>query len=195
MTDESWSELESDWEDLKKNRTSILLVTNKPGDLKSQMELAYQKTAFDLSQYVKRYDQQQLTVEILTDLTSKAVRLFMENWYKALREQNLAGLLELVLEGQDLSPSEMKEFLQALPSSLLQKIVSSAIGSASGTHALVAVEYMMRQRSVRDYRLRKEGASVVVSFVDPVTLGEVTFTLDETFKGLSELDPDKPATM
>lgn len=194
--EEPWTELEDDWEELKAAKSPILIVTAKPDDLKSQMELAYQKTAYDLAQYAKRYDNTGTPLtEVLVDITAKAVRTFMGHWYKALRGQNLAGLLELVLEGQDLTPTEMKEFLQALPTSLLQKVVSSAIGSATGTHALVAVEYMMRQRSVRNYRLLKEGSAVVVTFVDPVTLNEVRFTLDETFKGLSELDPDRPATM
>jgi hypothetical protein len=177
-----WEDLEGDWRLLQ--RSPIQVVTNRASDLKSQLEVAGEKTVFELRQHFKQYQDAPLTVDLLSTLVGKAVRVFLAKWQEGLRDQNLAGLIEIVLEGQDLTPEEMRGFLKALPDSLLQKILDSGIHSqsATGVHGLIAIEKHLRQRKVLDYTIGKDLGRVYVEFVDPETNGTVRFSLDEFFK-------------
>ncbi len=179
-----WEELEADWKLLQKS--PIQVVTDRASDLKSQIELAGAKTIFELRQYAQNHLLQDapLTTDLIAKLVMKAVETFMAKWQEGLRGQNLAGLIEIVLEGQDLTPEEMRGFLGALPDSLLQKILDSGIHSksANGIHALVAIESHLRLRKVSTYKIGKDLGRVYVEFTDPKTLSLVKFFLDEFFK-------------
>jgi len=178
-----WEDLEADWELLQK-KSPITVVSNKPSDLRSQLELAGAKSLFELKTFAKKFDGQPFTAEVLAEVMAKTVALFMEKWHEGLRGQNLSGLIEIVLEGQDLSPEEMRGFLGALPDSLLQRILDSGIQSksADGVHGLVAMERHLRARNIRDYRIGKDFGRVYVSFFEPKVGAEVRFFLDEIFE-------------
>lgn len=177
-----WDDIENDWELLKK-KSPITIVSDKPSDLQSQLELAGAKTVFELKTFAKKFENQTFTAGVLAELMTKTVALFMEKWQEGLRGQNLSGLIEIVLEGQNLSPDEMRGFLGALPDSLLQRILDSGIQSKSGTgiHGLIAMERHMRARSIRNYAIAKEFGRVYVEFDDPKHGAKVKFFLDEVF--------------
>jgi hypothetical protein len=122
----------------------------------------------------------------LSTLISKTVGVFMEKWYEGMRGQNLAGLIELVLQGQQLSPVELKGFVRALPQALLERIVTSTIGATGtygkGLHALMAVEIHLRKSAIRDYTLSKEGERLHIEFIDPKRDAIVKFFLDEPLR-------------
>jgi len=191
--DDIWDDFESCWAELRE-KSPIRVVTTKASDLRSQMEIACAQTSFELAQHLKTLQGKSLAdPQVLSDLVSKAVVTFMEKWHAALRGQNLAGLIELVLEGQDLTPNEMRGFIQALPESLLNKVVESAIGTATGVHALMALEVHLRARSIRDYTLGKESLRTYVEFHDPGHNAMVRFYLDDLVEGLSQ--PEKAAPL
>lgn len=179
-------DFESFWADLRVRRKpvtkdAIQIVGGRTSDVGDMLNVACEKAAFELAQKYQRYQGQSMTTDMLAEVVSTGVRIFMEKWHEGLRGHNLSGLIEIVLEGQSLTPDEMRGFVRALPRSLLERISSSALGSATGIHGLMAVEFARRQGEVRDYILRPESGRVLVEFVNREGQ-EVTFYLDETFK-------------
>lgn len=171
MTDEL--DLEGCWSDLRCPKGSS---EEAPSQLRRSLLDAHQKASI-------RLIEEELGgtgTKPLTTVVSRAVALFMEEWYQTLRDQNLAGLIEIVLEGQHLVPNEMQEFVQALPYSLLERICQSAMNSASGIHGLMAIEFARRNRNLRSYNIYQDGSRTYVQFT---TLDDRTlkFYLDEKF--------------
>jgi hypothetical protein len=180
-------DFEDFWADLRArkkpaSKDTIQIVGPRASDVGGMLNIVCEKASFELSQkYSALLGGRPLTTEILADLVSTGVRVFMEKWHEGLRGHDLAGLIEIVLEGQSLSPDEMRGFVRALPQSLLQRIASSALGSATGIHGLMAVEFARRQGEVQDYVLRSDSGKVVVEFVNRGGQ-QASFYLDETFK-------------
>lgn len=174
-------ELEDYW-DLVRVKSPIRRVSDKASDIEGQLELACEKAIFDLKQKFDKHRGAKLTQELLGEMIAQGVRLFMKHWLEGLRSKNVAGLIEIVLEGQkDLSPAEMQAFVRALPQSLLQKVCESGLGTANGVHALIGVEHARRRGEVREYTLGRDGFRLWVKFEN--TAGnEVHFFLDEPFE-------------
>lgn len=181
MSEESWDEFEDYWKAIR-NDSPIQLVSNRASDIKEQLEIACDKTSFEIKEYAKQFNGQTLTTELLGKLMARTVALFMAKWQEGLRGQNLSGLIEIILEGQDLTPAEMKGFLKALPDSLLQRILDSAIGAGtgSGVHALIALEHHFRKNGVRNYNLGRVDGRVYAEFEAQGQTLRVF--LDEVFK-------------
>jgi len=173
-------DLESYWKDIRRQPV-VVTASDRPGDLQGQLLLASEKAGFDLAHKFKDFNGQPITPELMAKIVAEGIRSFMDKWYEGLRKQNLSGLVEIVLEGQGnhLTPEEMQAFVQALPVTLIDKIVDSAMGSATGIHALIALE-KHRRLGRAAYRIQKVGAAVQVSFTSPEGQ-EVTFGLYEAF--------------
>ncbi len=177
-----WNEFEDDWEFLKAGK--LLLVTDHASDYKSQIEIARAKTSFDLETFSKSYLGKELTSEVLNELISKYVATFLANWRTGLREQSILGLIEVILENQDLTPEELRKFLGALPESLLKRLLKAASDShtANGVHGILAVEVHCRDGLVSDYTIGRESGRFYVEFVDARTEGTVRVFTDDFFK-------------
>lgn len=171
-------DLESCWRDLRPHAFVEKEPTSK---FKESLKDAYERSNERLVEELKGHQGQTVTVELLAKIVSKGVSLFMQEWQEGLRRQNLAGLIEIILEGQDLTASEMHEFVRALPYSLLERICKSAVGSATGIHGLMAIEYAHRNRSIRHYGVVQDGARTYVAFTNLEGV-PVTFYLDEKFE-------------
>jgi hypothetical protein len=193
MSDED-DDLEDYWSDLQKKQI-IQVVSGRASDLKSQLEMASAKTAFDMTPMLAEYANRPLDSETLSKMITKTVETFMLKWYEGLRGQNLSGLIELVLEGQDLSVEELRGFMRALPVTLLRRILDSAIGatgtSGTGIHALMAVEMHLRQRGIPDYTLTRIGGRLHIEFTDPKRDALISFFLDEMHEH-DDSSPDRP---
>jgi hypothetical protein len=180
--DAEWNELQEYWKELRPP-SPIILVSNRPSDLKSQLAIVAAMTTAEL-QKVHRDPGVYATNGDVTSLVSKGIEVFMQKWFEHLKSQDLAGLIEVVLEGQQLSPEEMKGFLMALPGSLLERITKASIGTVTGVHALVAFELHRRKRNITDYTLSKEGERTKVEFRDPSRQVPISFYLDDAVQGI-----------
>lgn len=186
-------DFESFWADLRAKKGPVTkdviqVVGGRTSDVGDMLNIACEKAAFELAKKFRQYSGVSMTTDLLAEVVSTGVRIFMEKWHEGLRGHNLAGLIEIVLEGQSLTPDEMRGFVRALPRSLLERISSSALGSATGIHGLMAVEFARRQGEVRDYTLRPESGRIRVEFVNQQGQ-EVSFYLDETFKLAEHPEP------
>jgi hypothetical protein len=172
-------DLEDYWEEIRV-RSPIRVITTKGSDLDSQLMIACEKALFDIKAKFQERAGEKITHELLSEMVTEGIRALMTNWREGLRGQNLAGLIEIVLEGQDLPPAEMLAFVQALPGTLLQRICESAVGTATGIHGLIAVEWHRRQGLVSHMNVEPEGSRVKVAFTDPA--GRIShFFLDDPF--------------
>lgn len=173
-------DLESYWKDIRRHPV-IVTASDRPADLQGQLLLASEKAGFDLAHKFKEFNGQPVTPELMAKIVAEGIRSFMDKWYEGLRKQNVSGLVEIVLEGQgnQLTPEEMRGFVQALPASLIDKVVESAMGSATGVHALIALE-KHRRAGRANYDISKVGGSVQVRFTGPEGQ-EVSFGLYEAF--------------
>lgn len=177
---DSEDDLENYWDDLKPQKL-VQVVSTRGSDLEGMLALAAEQTSFDLANMVKKkYVGLEMSPALLADIVSSGVQLFMRKWREALTHQNLTGLIEIVLEGQNLSVDEIRGFVQALPVSILQRIAQSAADSASGTHGLMSLEYLRRTAGVT-YILGTQGARIWAEFSHPRTKETVRFFLDEAF--------------
>jgi hypothetical protein len=132
-----------DWGVVRKV-SPIRIISTRSSDLASQLDSACEKTIFDLTKTFAKHDL--LTKGELQGLMTEMVRLFMGHWKKSLEDQNLAGLIELVLEGQKLTAMELSAFLRALPYTFIDRVCVSAIGGPpSGIHAVIAMELAWRE--------------------------------------------------
>lgn len=172
-------ELEEFWKDLRPNR--IVLVKDST-DPKGPLLLASELAAHELATRFAKWVGQELTAEILAQIVSEGVKTFIEKWSESLKEQNLSGLIEIVLEGQKLTPEELKGFVRALPDSLVERIVGSAVASGTGITALMALEHHHREGTLRtDYAIEQQHGRVVVRFTPTGRSGEITFGLYDEF--------------
>jgi len=173
-------ELEDFWKDIRRQPT-LVVVSDRPGDVKSQLLLASEKTAFALAQKFAEDNGQRLTPELLAKIISEGVKVFMEKWFEGLRSQDLSGLIEIVLEGQQhkLTPAEMQGFVRALPDSMITKILATAIGSGTGIHALMALEKHRRVNG-QEYTIEPISGQIMVRFTQSGR-GEIQFGLYESF--------------
>lgn len=175
-------DFDDDWQDIRP-KPLVRIISDQPSRLKDAMVLASETAAFDLAQKSKSYVGKPVTSEILRSIAAQAVRLFMERWYDGLRGQNLAGLIEIVIEGQDLDPSEMSSFIRALPTRLVEKIADSAVESGTGVHGLMGIEYARRTGRLGDYSIGRDPGSdnrVYVRFRKGDK--DIEFFLDEHFE-------------
>ncbi len=169
-------DLEGYWKDIRSFPQGE--CNNSPSKIQQSLTRAFEKSFKRLSD---KYTGVKLDPQKgLVTVVHHGIELFMEEWKQDLRNQNLAGLIGIVLEGQDLTPDEMKKFVQALPYTLLKRICQSAFGSATGVHGLMAIELASRNRSIREYHILQDGISLYVRLI---TLDgrHVKFYLNEEF--------------
>lgn len=178
-------DLEAYWGEIRPESPIKVIRLDKPSRIEDAMAYASETAAHDLATECQHFLDQPMTPEILGTIVAKGIRLFMERWVKTLRGQDLAGLIEIVLEGQDLSPHEMKNFVQSLPTRLIQRMAEASIGSGSGTgiHGLIGVEAARREGRVPDYSIGRDPGSDNRVYVRFQREGrDIEFFLDEYFK-------------
>ena len=91
------------------------------------------------------------------------------------------------MEGKDLTEKELKEFVKALPTSLIQRICENPSPSASGLQALLAIESERRKGNVTNYDLSRDplDGKIRVTFSPIESFDEpISFRLDEMFEGV-----------
>ena len=172
------NELETCWQDL---RPTPVESVSGPTKLQQSLKIAHERSTKRLFELVNEKRNAVLTNEFLASLIGHAITIFMEEWHNGIREENLAGLIELILEGQELTASEMNEFVRALPYDLLGKICESAVKSATGIHGLMAIEYARRNRTITGYTVVQDGKRTYVE-VKERTGEQFQFYLDEKFE-------------
>lgn len=117
MPEDSDLDLESCWRDVR----GLLIEVNsgKASDLEGTLSLIAEKVIFDLQAKFRSYEGL-IAHELLVEVVTLGVKDFMRHWRQTLRNQDPAGLIEIVLEGQHLSPSDIQGFVRALPRTLLE---------------------------------------------------------------------------
>jgi hypothetical protein len=155
----------------------------KGWDFLAALRRAGDKANADLAGLFKEEDP-----KLVSKVATAAVQCFLEHWYEELRGGDTVSLIGVVLEGRDLTDAELKEFVRALPASLIQRICDFPTPQASGLQALLAIEHERRKGNAPDYLLSRDplDGKLVVTFYAPAALGRpVIFKLDETFEGIS----------
>jgi len=179
-------DLESYWKELRNQPERKIRLAGKATDFREGLEAARLKASYDIATKFAARAGQPVTVELLGEIIAHGIETFMTHWYEDLRKREPATLVEVVLEGQNLRPEELKAFVRALPNTLIERILEvGAMGSTgSGIHALLAVEAHFRANKGRDYELRRDmlDNKLIVTAYPARLAGEaLTFKLDETF--------------
>lgn len=174
------NDLESCWDEIRQ-RSPIRLVKSGATRISDGLEVACQKTAFDLTARFRSEVGSTLTTEQLGKIIAESARLFLVHWRDHLASQDLAGLIEIVLEDAQISAHELTTFMQALPSSLLERCATSTLGSTRGVHALSAIELARRNVGLPQYTVTEDGGRKKISFHDHERDSTVSFYADEEF--------------
>jgi len=183
MAPDSDLDFEEDWADLRAP-SPIRLARN---DLPGLLEMALSKTQGDLRTHLeKKFDGvvSAITPDALAELVAKGVSLFWNHLTAGAKGVDMVGLIEVILSAQNIPATELKQFVRALPPSLLQRIIQSNLGAqASGIHALLALEVMVREGKENDYLLTTLPSGGVEASVRPrsATNQTLSFRLDDSF--------------
>ena len=202
MTTPEEDPLESFWQDLRPANLAprpldeglIKVNSGKVTDLDASLEMACAKATQELSTLFARHQGVMMTTELLAEVVATGVRVFMEKWREGLKGSDLAGLIEIVLEGQSLPLEELRGFVRALPTPLLERVAKSALGAASGTHGLMAIEHARRAGTLRNYTLGQDSGKLYAEFTHPQAEGEqegetIRFYLNDEFHVPEEPPP------
>jgi hypothetical protein len=175
-------DLEDDWEDIRRRPESAIVPAHiEPTNFRGQLSFTSEMIKFDMGMRFQDKVGENLTPELLNEIVSTTLAAATKKWYDVIRQTNMSGLIEVILEGQQqrMSPEELGSFLQALPKDLLQRILESEVGdSGTGMHMLLALE-MNRRSGGAVYSLKAAGGSIVVTWTSPQ--GEVEFNLYEKY--------------
>lgn len=172
-------DLESYWATLRR-ASAIKVVSGKITNLREGLELAALKAEQSL---LKQVDARRFLFMPMSELVSVCVNTLLGHWYDGLRGHGPGSLLEIVLADQHLPVGELKDFVRALPVSLIERVLKGRpLDKASGLHALIAIELHFRRRSGNDYEIRRGPDGVLIVTLCPTNTGNpVVFTLDENF--------------
>lgn len=150
-------------------------------DLAAAAEVTKEKVA----DFVTNMGHQPLDGNTFGSIVSKAVHIYLETLQERLKGKDLIGLLGFVLEGQGLSPQELKGFVRALPDKMVDRMVNSVLSSANGTQALVAIEWHFREGNlVSDYSLGVTSQGRMYAKIPQPDDEEIVLFLDDQFDGI-----------
>ena len=174
-------DLESYWASLRP-ASAIKVVSGKISNLREGLELAALKAEQMLLKQVDDSAHRFLTMS-MSELVSVCANSLLAHWYEGLRGHGPGSLLEIVLADQHLPVGELKDFVRALPVSLIERVLKShPLDKASGLHALIAIELHFRRGSGNDYTIRRGSDGVLKVTLHPTnTSKSVVFSLDENF--------------
>jgi len=180
MTSDDGFDLESDWQLVRPQPQA----TPRPDIFQRTLAEAQQRA---LARISEKYQGKAATDGYLVD----SVQIFMDEWFQCLRSQDRAGLVEAIIEGQNMSSSEIRGFVRALPMTFLVRVSEAALSGAKGIHALLSVECNRRTGVVRDYEIKRIGDRIRV---DVFTGDQKTFHffLDDDFQ-VDNTDTDDSA--
>lgn len=176
-------DLESYWASLRARREVTPL--DQPSPVRRSLDRAQAITQKVLSEKFKTLGAG--TSDTLAEIVSTGAQVFLDNWYENLRQEGPSALIELILDGKDLSVVELKGFVRALPVQLLERIIKDRglESKGGGIHVLLAVEYLHRTRRLnQDYELRRDldGKLLLVTYPSGLDGQELTVRLDEIFE-------------
>jgi len=152
-----------DWEALQK-KSLIRVTTNHSYDFEAQLEVACEKTVFDLTHLFRKH---QVSAETAQELMGEMVRRFTSHWKESLKNQDLAGLVEYILEGQQLSNVELSSYLRALPLTFITRICDPEVGGGdnTGIKQVMGVE-LARRNGTASYQVTKKYGQFCLEVVD-----------------------------
>jgi len=174
--DRLWDELQGE------KRNPVIVFGGKPRDYMYGLEEAAAKAEFDMRVYLASLGPNpSVTNDVLTRLVTRGIHAYMRHWYDAYRTQDVAGLVEFIIDGLQLPPSELKGMMRAFPRSLIERVVKGVTLAGTGTHALFALEWHYREGNLpMDYEIYREADEK--TRVRVMRNGEaITITLDEVF--------------
>jgi hypothetical protein len=166
------TDLESYWQDIKAT-ARIKPVQGRISNAREGLEIATLKVLHKLGE---PSEAQQHLREVIG-------RVF-EEWLSSLAGGTSAGMLEVVLQGQNLPFDELRDFVKTLPHTFLERAVAEGALSkrASGVHALLALELLQRTGELSDYSLRQDtDGTLLAEFRPHGGQDTLTFRLDESF--------------
>jgi hypothetical protein len=184
-------DLESYWKDVQAaTPLKRMAGTGNTTPIYVAFEAAAAKAKEDMAKEAVKFLNQPLSPEVLSAMISVGLQKFLNRWYDELRTVDFSTLIAVILEGKEIPVSELKEFVRALPGTLLERLVGperqEALPTRTGAiHALLAVEYHFRNNRLtmrRDYELQRDLTDDMLTVTVYTAMDAViTFRLDERF--------------
>ena len=180
LAEDDDEDLESYWKLLRRPSVVKVVSSGKVSNLREGLELAAVKSEEKIRRQLASEEGLMLPLEGLVAL---CIQTLLESWREGIREHSSGSLLEIVLEDQRLPVGELKDFVRALPRSLLTRLLDQTpVDVASGLHALLAIESHFRLTGGSDYDLRRGSDGVlVVTYHCKDAKKSAIFRLDENF--------------
>ena len=124
---------------------------------------------------------------VLTNVITDACKILIHALVEEQQKQDISAVIQLYLEGSGMSPVEIKEFLRALPRTLINKILMRMDRNKQqcGLQMMLSLEALFRDKELhQDYEVTMEGTNrIVVIFYPKDITGPLSFRLRDMFSG------------
>jgi hypothetical protein len=124
---------------------------------------------------------------VFTNAIADSFKILLHALVEEQQKQDISVVIQMYLEGSGMSPVEIKEFLRALPRTLINKILLRMDRNKQqcGLQMMLSLEALFRDKELhQDYEVTKEGTNrIVVIFYPKDNTGPLSFRLRDMFTG------------
>lgn len=181
----SINDIERFWDVVRVHRVKTESEVKGP---ESVIDLALDRLKTELPKTLERYLNKSLGDPLVfTNAIVDASRIILTTLFEEQQKQDISLMIQLFLEVPGKSPVEIKEFLRALPRTLIDRILirMERNNQQCGLQMILTLEALFRDGSLhQDYEVTTEGASrLVITFYPKEQQGPLSFRLREMFIG------------
>lgn len=178
-------DIERFWNVVRVHRVEATPETKGP---ESVIDTALDRLKTELPKVLEGYWDRDLSRHsVFTNAVVDASRILLTALFEEQQKQDISLMVQLFLEVPGKSPIEIKEFLRALPRTLVNKILIRMESNKHqcGLQMMLALEALFRDGSLhQDYEVTKEKDNrLVITFYPKERPGPLSFRLREMFIG------------
>lgn len=181
----SMDDIERFWNAVRVHRVEAAPEVKGP---ESVIDLALSRLKTDLPSTLSGYLNKDLShPSVFTDAIVDASKIILTTLFEEQQKQDISLMIQLFLEVPGKSPVEIKEFMRALPRTLINKMLLRMELSKQpcGLQMMLTLEALFRDGSLhQDYEVVKEQENrLTVIFYPKEQKGPLSFRLREMFIG------------
>lgn len=181
----SLEDIERFWDAVRVHRIEVAPEAKGP---ESVIDLALERLKSELPRILEESSTKDLnTPQDFTNAFVEASRILLNTLFEEQQKQDISLMIQLFLEVPSKNPEEIKEFLRALPQTLINKILLRMERSKHqcGLQMMLSLEALYRDGILhQDYEVTKETDNrIQIIFYPKERTGPLRFRLREMFIG------------
>lgn len=181
----SMEDIEKFWNAVRVHRVEASPQTQGP---ESAIDIALERLKVELPKTLEGYLRTDLSDPgVFTNAVVDAAKILLTALFEEQQKQDIGLMIQLFLEVPGRSPVEIKDFLRAIPRTLLNKILLRMERNKQmcGLQMMLSLEALFRDRELhQDYEVTKDtGNRLQIIFYPKETNSPLSFRLRDMFIG------------